>query len=559
MQNRLLISLLLLLLGLNNSYGQLFPGKESGFDRCDSLPGYLYPERAAMDVFFYELDLEVDPIDQSISGKNIIHFVCKEKTDVLQLDLYENMQIDSVLFQNRNLPFERECNAFFIKPVEELLVGEEYNITVYYHGKPIVAKNAPWDGGFTWSEDAEGNPWIGTSVQGMGASLFWPCKDHLSDEPDSMLVHVTVPKPLIFVGNGRLVDEREFPDDKRRFSWKVSYPINLYNISLNIANYVHFGDLYTSPETGEALDLDYYVLPENLSKAKLHFEQVKPMLACYEQYLGPFPFWEDGFKLVETPYLGMEHQTAIAYGNEYKTGYKGMDYSKIGLEFDYIIIHESGHEYWGNNVSCADVADLWIHEGFCTYSEAIYVECLFDYETALSYINAKKGSIGNKRPILGTYNVHHEGSGDMYSKGMLFLNTLRHIINNDELWWDMLKDMQTNTFKLQAISTEDVLTYMEARTGTDLEKIFEQYLAYPEIPALNYRIRKEGKKNSIVELSWDTDVEDFSMPVRLTTSPGKYEWVVVGPDTTELQWKSKQVFRFAVNEDLTYIKVRYQE
>jgi aminopeptidase N len=507
---------------------QLLDGAKSEYTRCDSLRGYLYPSRAAIEVFFYDLDIDLNPDNQSILGHNQIYFKAISDADQLQFDLYANLRIDSVIFDGESIEISRECNAFFL-PVS-VKTGASYKLDVYYGGKPIIARRAPWDGGFTWSEDENGVDWIGTSVQGMGASLFWPCKDHLSDEPDSMRVSVTLPKPPMYVGNGRMESSEELDEGRRRFTWFISYPINLYNVSLNIANYVHFGDLYSSESNGKVLDLDYYVLPENLSKAKVHFEQVKPMLACYEEYFGPFPFWEDGFKLVETPYLGMEHQTAIAYGNGYQTGYMGRDYSRIGLDFDYIIIHETGHEYWGNNVSCADVADLWIHEGFCTYSEAVYVECLYGYEKALDYVNAKKSTVGNKYPMRGVYHVHEEGSGDMYSKGMLFLNTMRHIINDEELWWDMLKDMQTETFALKTISTDDLLQYMESRTGMDLDKVFEQYLDYPAIPKLVYEIESVTKKRHLIKLNWETDVEGFSMPVRIATKAGQYEWVTIGPE-----------------------------
>lgn len=513
-----------------------------------------------MDVFYYDLDFQIDPNDQSIIGQSQIHFRAVESIDRLQLDLYENLIIDSVLFsRGDSISISRECNAFFFALRADLEIGKDYIVSVYYHGKPIVAKNAPWDGGFTFSNDAEGNHWIGTSVQGMGASLFWACKDHLSDEPDSVTISVTIPEPLRYVGNGRFRGEESLEDGRYKFTWHVSYPINLYNVSLNIANYVEFGETYISPLTGDSLDLEYFVLPENLSKAKSHFHQVVPMMECFEKKLGAFPFWEDGYKLVETPYLGMEHQTAIAYGNQYKTGYMGRDYSRIGLDFDYIIIHETGHEWWGNNVSCADVADLWIHEGFCTYSEAIYVECLHGYETALKYINAKKSSIGNKNPMMGVYHVHEEGSGDMYSKGMLFLNSVRHIINDDELWWSMLKEMQESEFRLKTISAQNVLDFFEDRTGMEMDKIFEQYLMNASIPKLEYRYLGKKKKDQLFELRFVTDVEGFSMPVNVKANEEDHTWITVSNEWTLYSFKGKKAFQFSVNDDLTYITVEFVE
>ena len=493
------------------------------------------------------------PDIQQIEGHNDIHFTTVEPFKRLQVDLFKNLSVDSILFKGDLLSYAREHNAVFVDFPYEMKAGEQANFTVYYHGKPTIAIRAPWDGGFTWEKDENGKDWIGTSVQGMGASAFWPNKDHLSDEVDSMLVTCAVPDGLKFVGNGNQVGEEKHGDGYTSFSWLVSYPINNYNVSLNIGDYVYFGDTYVSPFTGEELAMDYYVLPYNLEKAKKHFEQAKPMMACFEDMLGPYPFWDDGFAMVETPYLGMEHQGAIAYGNEYKTGYAGFDYSRIGLDFDYIIIHETGHEWWGNSVSCKDMADLWIHEGFCTYSEALYVECLFGYDTAMAYVNAKKGGVDNEKPIQGMYHVNHEGDGDMYSKGMLLLNTLRHVINDDVMWFDLIKSIADDRFKHTTTSADELIGYINEKTGGDYSKFFEQYIKYPDIPVLEYKLEKYKGKKYTLSLRWDVDVKDFEMPVSITSTPGNYERFEVTDQWQNFEISIKKPEYFSIDDNIAYI------
>ncbi|HRF77269.1 MAG TPA: M1 family aminopeptidase, partial [Chitinophagales bacterium] len=334
-----------------------------------------------------------------------------------------------------------------------------------------------------------------------------------------------------------------------KYSWKVSYPINNYNVSLNIGKYVHFSDVYTQTN-GKDLALDYYVLDYNLEVAKKQFEQVKPMMACYEKYLGPYPFYKDGFAMVETPYLGMEHQSVIAYGNKYQTGYLGFDYSGIGLDFDYIIIHETGHEWWGNNVSMKDLADMWIHEGFCTYSESIYVECLYGNETALDYINASKRSISNDRPIIGLYNVNSEGSGDMYQKGAVFLNTLRYQVNNDPLWWNIILGIQKD-FAKQTVTTAQIENYISRKAGKDFSKLFDQYLRHANIPVLEYKFQRTSAGLEL-NFRWVADVAGFDMPIRYISKGGKPVWVnpttewqllnIEGLDEKTFKWDTRHFY-----------------
>ncbi|MCB0537113.1 MAG: M1 family metallopeptidase [Bacteroidetes bacterium] len=549
MMKNILITFFTLSLFLVNA--QLLDGNPNQYNRGDTLRGSLRPERTAFDVTYYNLNLDVSFKNKSISGYNDIYFSMVENSDSLQIDLFDNMIIDSIIYNGAKLKYLRDYNAVFVSFPKIMQKGSKQKMRVYYHGKPIIANNPPWDGGFTWQKDEDGEDWLGVSCEGIGASLWWPNKDHLSDEPDSMRVTCTIPKNLVFVGNG-LLEKNTETGDKRLMTWKVSYPINNYNITLNIGNYVNFKDTYTAQD-GDKLGLDYWVMPYNLEKAKKQFEQVKPMLACYEKYFGKFPFWKDNYKLVETPYLGMEHQTAIAYGNGYKKGYAGMDYSRIGLDFDYIIIHETGHEYWGNLISTEDMADMWIHESFCTYSEALYVECMFDYNKAQEYVNAKKPHIGNRAPMAGIYGVNVEGDGDMYNKGMLFLNTLRHVVNNDDLWFSLLKEMNEE-FAYKTINANDVMFFFNKKTGLDLTPIFMQYLYYADVPKLMYNIDKVKGKNYTLKYKWIANVGDFAMPFEVKIGDNKTRL----NGTNQLQqydFKKKKKDKVKFNQEQFYYKL----
>lgn len=524
------------------------------FTKGDTLRGMLTPLRTCFDVTYYDLDVKVNPMDSTIGGSNTIVFKAVSDLDKLQIDLFENLEITAITHKGDSLIYTREYNAVFVNFDSTIAKGTMDTIKVYYNGRPTIAAHAPWDGGFVWTKDKNNFPWIGVACEGLGASVWWPNKDHLSDEPDSMMIRVTFPKGLLNVSNGRLRDVVKVDDEWTRTDWFVASPINNYNVTVNIGRYEHFGEIYTDND-GKELTLDYYVLNYNLDKAKEQFKQVKPMMACFEKFMGPYPFYKDGYKLVETPYLGMEHQSAIAYGNKYLTGYAGMDYSRIGLDFDYIIIHETGHEWWGNNVSMKDLADMWIHEGFCTYSEAIYVECMFGYDTAQLYVNAKKAMVSNDEAIIGVYDVNNEGSGDMYNKGMLMLNTIRHIADNDDKWWLTIKGLQT-TFGKKTTTTEEVVNYMSEQLGRDLTPIFDQYLRYPNIPVYQYSLRKE-KRKWVLRHRWVADVEGFNMPIKVVTSKdGSMSFVQPTTEWSEVPLVSlKKSQLFKVDEEHFYIEV----
>lgn len=479
--------------------------------RRDTLRGALNEYRSCYDVLHYDLLVRVDTSYQSIWGENTITFRAERDFRLMQVDLFANMVVSKITFQGETLKLTREFDAILIEFSSELKAGEVYSINVQYFGKPKIAKNPPWDGGFVWKYDQLNQPWITVACQGTGASLWWPCKDHLSDEPDSMDIRCQVPSNLKCISNGQ--DRGVYVDQRgvKTHHWHVSYPINNYNVTLNIGDYVQLHDTYSALD-GDTLALDYYVLRGYEEKALTHFQQVKPMLACYEQFLGKYPFWNDGYALVQTPYLGMEHQGAIAYGNRFLSGYLGSDRSAQNLDFDYIIIHETGHEWWGNSVSAADIADMWIHESFCTYSEAIYVECRYGYDTAMTYVNALRDGVQNRTSIMGIYGVNREGHYDMYVKGMLFLNTLRHVVNNDVLWWEIIKRMADREFKYRITDYAEVVNYFNQQTGMDLTPVFEQYVKHAQLPVLEYVVRK--KRNSCsTYVRWDCEVGQFNMPI----------------------------------------------
>jgi len=480
---------------------------QEAFTRKDSLHGGLRAERTSYDVLHYGLNIKINPDERSIKGFNDIQFKVVENTSKIQVDLFANMQVDSIVFNSKKLKYIREFDAVFIDFEAPLEKNSQQKIRFYYSGNPIVAKRAPWDGGFVFSTDKNGKPWIAVAVQGTGASLWYPVKDSQSDEPDhGATIKVAVPNGLLNVSNGRFKGSEDLKNGYTRWDWEVKNPINTYDITVNIGDYTHIHDNY------KGLDLDYYVLTYNETVAKKHFEEVKPMMDCFQSKFGTYPFADDGYKLVETPYLGMEHQSAVAYGNNFQMGYKGTDLSGTGngLLFDFITIHESGHEWFGNSITARDIADMWLHESFTCYSETVFLECQFGTQKALTYINGLKKNVLNDKPIIGQYGVNNEGSGDMYYKGALMLNTIRSIINDDAKWWKLLLDYN-NSFRHEIIDTKTAVDFFNAETGIYLTPVFNQYLRYANIPLLE--LKKNGKN---LEYRWKTDEADFEMPVDIT-------------------------------------------
>lgn len=526
-----LLFILYLLPGIGMPASAQLIKKKETFTRADTLRGMLTPLRTGYDINYYHLDVKVDIEKRYLSGSNEFRFTATQDLRRLQFDLFENMKISSVVYKGKSLPFKREFNAVFIDFPSIVKKGSKEAFVVNYEGNPTVARQAPWDGGFVFSKDAGGKPWVGVAVQGFGASSWWPTKDHQSDEVDSMLISVAVPKGLMNVSNGRLRSAEPLPGNYTRYNWFVASPINNYNVSINIADYAHFSDSAFVGENGK-LTIDYFVLRENLDKAKIQFNaDVRRMLKCFEHWFGPYPFYRDGFKLVETPYLGMEHQSAIAYGNQYKKGYLGKDLSGtgLGMDWDYIIVHESGHEWFGNNITSKDLADMWIHEAFTMYSEGLFIECQKGKNEGARYIAGLRKTISNDRPIIGPYNVNKEGSGDMYNKGANMLQTIRAVVNDDAKWRAILRSMNRE-FGLKTTTTGEIVNYFNKESGLNLTKIFDQYLRFANIPVLELRTNSDGT----VGYRWRADVKDFDMPIRIRKDAAE-PWQIIKPTP---EWKS---------------------
>jgi aminopeptidase N len=494
-----------------------FAQKENLFSRADSLKGGLTAERMWWDLTYYHLEVAVDIQNKTLNGKNEIHYTVLDENQLMQIDLQEPMQIDSILYENRKLNFTSEGNAHFIVLKEKQRLSSKNIVTVYFSGTPKEAKNPPWDGGVTWKSDENGNAFVANSNQGIGASVWWPCKEHPYDEPDSMLISVNVPKPLTNVSNGRLRNITNF-DASRTFHWFVANPINNYGVNFNIGDYVNFSEVYQG-EKGP-LECSYWVLEYNLEKAKKQFKDAKRMLEAFEHWFGPYPFYEDSYKIVQAPYLGMEHQSSITYGNNFQNGYLGRDLSGTGwgMKFDFIIIHESGHEWFANNITYNDVADMWIHESFTHYSETLFLDYHYGEEAGNAYIQGVRSSIQNDRPIIGTYGVNHEGSSDMYYKGGNMLHTLRQLFQDDEKWRMTLRGLN-KAFYHQTVSSIQIEKYLEDAYGKSLEGFFDQFLRDTAIPTFTYRVL-----NGALLYKWENTNEMFNMPVKVYIN-GEPEWL----------------------------------
>ena len=536
MKNRFLV--ILIVLGIQQITAQ--------FTRRDSLQGGLRIERTCYDVKRYDLNITINPDQKNIKGFNEVTFEVLTPTQKIQMDLFENMKVDSIVWNANKLKYTRDNDAVFIDFTEKLVSKSNHKLKFYYSGNPIIARNAPWDGGFVFSKDNAGKDFIAVAVQGTGASLWYPVKDSQSDEPDNgASIKVAVPNGLMNVSNGRFLGSQDLKNGYTRWDWEVKNPINNYTITVNIADYVHIQD--KMPD----LDLDYYVLRENEAKAREHFMEVKPMMECFQSKFGRYPFWEDGYKLVETPYLGMEHQSAVAYGNKYKKGYMGFDLSGtgVGMFFDYITIHETGHEWFGNSITSSDIADMWIHEGFTTYSETVFVECIKGYDIAMKYVNGQAKNVKNDKPIIGQYGVNNEGSGDMYFKGSLLLNTLRHIIGDDEKWWQLLYNY-SETFKKQIITSDTVIDYFNKASGMNLTPVFRQYLYTNQVPTFVYNV-----KGDYLYYSWDNANEDFNMPIDIAFEGTK---IRLNPTLKVQKIKLKKLNKksFQIFDNQFYVKIK---
>ncbi len=525
--------------------------QQPDFTRQDTLRGSITNERIWWDLIHYDLDLKIDIPTKSIQGTNTITYRVLQENQLMQIDLQPPMKITTVKQDGNSLTYNRDGNVYYIKLNNKQQVDSIKKLTVDFEGIPAISNNPPWDDGFTWGTDKNGNDFIATTCQGGGASIWWPCKDHMYDEPENGLnLSITTPEHLIGVANGRLKNTIKNGDKTNTYVWQVENPINNYGININIGDYVHFSDKYKG-EKGD-LDCDYFVLSYNLEKAKKQFEQAPKMLKAFEYWFGPYPFYEDSFKLVEVPYLGMEHQSSVTYGNEYQNGFRGKDLSGTGwgLKFDFIIIHESGHEWFANNITYKDIADMWIHEGFTAYSENLYLDFHYGTEASNAYVTGTRRLIRNDRPIIGHYNVNKSGSGDMYYKGSNMLHTLRQIVNNDEKWRSILRGLNLD-FYHQTVTTEQIENYLSKHIGIKLKPFFDQYLRTIQIPKFEYQI----KGNQFL-YRWSNVVDDFSMPIKVTIND-QIQWLSPTEAWKKLQIESNKIIvktdsNFYVDiEDLT--------
>jgi aminopeptidase N len=536
------ISLLLFFLTFCNGLAQ-----QSNFSKQDTLRGSITPERVWWDLLHYSLDFKVSPSSKSIEGSNVIRYEVLSQNQLMQIDLQPPMEITSVLENNSNLNYNRDGNVYYIQLKKNQQIGAINEITIHFEGAPKINNNPPWDDGFTWEKDNNGTDFIATSCQGGGSSIWWPSKDHMYDEPDQGIeLSITAPKHLISVANGRLIQTKENTNKTKTFSWKVVHPINNYGVNINIGDYVHFSEKYKGKKG--VLNCDYYVLSYNLEKAKKQFKEVSRTLEAFEHWFGPYPFYEDSYKLVEVPYLGMEHQSSVTYGNGYQNGYKGIDLSGTGwgLKFDFIIVHESGHEWFANNITNVDVADMWIHESFTAYSENLFLDYHFGTVASNAYVTGTRKKILNDKPIIGNYNVNNSGSGDMYYKGANMLHTLRQIINNDEKWRSILVGLNKD-FYHQTVTTQQIEDYIDKYFKVDLKPFFEQYLRTIKIPTLDYKL-----ENNKLSYRWSNVVDGFSIPVNVFINSTS-QWI-----RPTSRWKKlssdNEIITFSVDNNF-YIEV----
>jgi len=508
------ISLLLIFTTLSSGLAQ-----QTNFSKQDTLRGSITPERVWWDLLHYNLDFKVSPSSKSIEGSNLIRYEVLSQNQLMQIDLQPPMEITSVLENNKELNYNREGNVYYVQLKKNQQIGAINEITIHFKGAPKISNNPPWDDGFTWGKDNNGTDFIATSCQGGGSSIWWPSKDHMYDEPDQGIeLSITAPKHLISVSNGRHIQTKENSNKTNTSTWKVINPINNYGVNINIGDYVHFTEEYKGKKG--VLDCDYYVVSYNLEKAKKQFKEVSRTLEAFEHWFGPYPFYEDSYKLVEVPYLGMEHQSSVTYGNGYKNGYKGIDLSGTGwgLKFDFIIVHESGHEWFANNITNIDIADMWIHESFTAYSENLFLDCHFGTEASNAYVTGTRKNIQNDKPIIGNYNVNNSGSSDMYYKGANMLHTLRQIIDNDKKWRSILVGLNKD-FYHQTVTTLQIENYIDKYFEIDLKPFFNQYLRTIKIPTLDYKL-----ENNNLLYKWSNVVDGFSIPIKVFINSSS-QWI----------------------------------
>jgi aminopeptidase N len=561
---KIITALSIILLSITHSTAQPLK-KQPAFTHADSLRGTYGGSRDWWDVLKYNLHVKFNIADSTISGYNDIQFKVLKKGSMMQIDLQEPMILDSIklkysLLENDQIKkkglqgwiattitnFSKEGNSYFLSSKD--LIPKTINfVTIYFHGKPTIANRPPWDGGLIWAKSKDGSPWVSVACQGLGASIWYPCKDHQSDEPDAAEMHFTVPDTLTCVSNGRYKGKVNNGNGTATYNWAVVNPINNYCIIPYIGKYVHFSEIFKG-EKGN-LDMDYWVLEENLEKAKKQFADATRMMKAFEYWFGPYPFYEDGYKLVDAPHLGMEHQSATAYGNKYMNGYLGRDLSGSGwgLKWDFIIVHESGHEWFANNITTKDIADMWVHEGFTNYSETLFIDYYYGKDAGNAYVQGTRKLIENDAPIIGPYNVNQEGSGDMYYKGGNLLHTIRQVIDNDEKFREILRGLN-KTFYHQTVTSKQVEEYIGRQSNINFSKLFHQYLRTAQIPVLEY-----SQNGNILKYRYSNCVSGFNLPLKVNGKSGS--WI----KPTEL-WQTLTLYpegdkEFTVNPNF-YITIK---
>jgi len=531
--------------GASNETSKHIFGTKTPFTAADTLRGMLTPLRSCYDVLFYNLDVVINPSTKSLSGSNTIRFQSMQAFDKMQIDLFANMSIEKILFHDQPLMYVRKYDAVFIDFPQTISANTIEEIKVYYSGKPQLPDPATLKGGFLWYYDKNGKLWMESVCQGSGASLWWPCKDHLSDEPDSMKINVTVPRGLTEISNGKLLSKSDIAGDLTRYEWYVSYPINNYNVAVNIGDYIHLTDEFVYDQ--DSLAINYYCLSYNADRAKQIFSHVRSMLGLYTKDFGFYPFKRDGFTVMEALYP-MEHQGAVSIGS---INNPVLSDNYDSAESIRTMWHEAGHEWWGNSISCKDIADLWIHEAFATYAEVLCYETFYDKAVALKYL---KGDLPkNEEPIIGHYDVNDFRLGDMYSKGALMIHTFRNVLDNDSLFFSVLRGMQSQ-FKYRTVTTNDIVSYINKSTGRNLTGFFDQYLRYPAIPEIRLRVRKNGSSLQ-VGYRWKTDVNDFNIPIKVTAKKDKFDFIYPTAQWQTIQIDNMSKDDFKVDTDGFFIKV----
>ena len=529
-------------------------------NEADVLRGSLNENRDWFDILRYDIDVSPNIENKSISGFVVWRAKATKATKQIQIDLQQPLIIDSIRINNatvdknnilinewKTIAFTRKNNIALAKPDRTFNINSEFLVWIFYHGVPKEATRPPWDGGWIWKKDANGNPWISVACQGLGASVWYPCKDHQSDEPDKgASVRMFVPEGTRLISNGRPLST----DMPNYYGWQVTNPINNYNIIPYIGDYVGWKETYKGLKG--KLDLSYWVLRSDSAKAVEQFKQVPKMLEAFEYWFGPYPFYEDGFQMVQSPHLGMEHQSAVAYGNKFMNGYLGRDLSGTGwgLKWDFIIVHESGHEWFANNITTKDIADMWVHEGFTNYSETLFTEYFYGKQAGNEYNYGIRRNIKNDIPIIGAYGVNQEGSGDMYSKGANLIHTIRHAINNDSLFRNILMGLNKQ-FYHQTVTTEQVENYISVRAGFGFQKVFDQYLRTIQIPVLNYSY---NEKEKIFTYEYKNCVTGFNLPLHFSYLGKNYSFM---PMDYQPQQRLIQETNFNVQDFVKTIESQY--